>query len=110
MTEEYLVGLAERRTKHFREVYRVRGAGWYPGEGTLHYNLHRAVQSVVKEQFHIDRRGREPFTDDPAEDDPEHAESESPAGDDPAAPPPRAPLRLYRPQVKECRHAARNGG
>jgi hypothetical protein len=51
LTEETLIALAEARREHFREVYRVNGEGWYPREGTLHYNLHRAVQRVVKEQF-----------------------------------------------------------
>jgi hypothetical protein len=32
-------------------VYRAIGQNWYPGKGTLHYNLHRAVQRVMKEQF-----------------------------------------------------------
>jgi hypothetical protein len=52
LTPEALRALATARTQHFRAVYRARGGdGWYPGEGTLHYNLHRAVQRVVKEQF-----------------------------------------------------------
>lgn len=51
VTEDNLVALAETRRKHFQEVYRAAGEGWYPREGTLHCNLHRAVQRVVKEQF-----------------------------------------------------------
>jgi hypothetical protein len=51
LTEENLLALANARREHFRAVYRVRGEGWYPAEGTLHYNLHRAVQAVVKGQF-----------------------------------------------------------
>ena len=51
LTEENLLTLANVRREHFRTVYRARGESWYPAEGTLHYNLHRAVQRVVKEQF-----------------------------------------------------------
>jgi hypothetical protein len=53
LTEATLAALREARTAHFREVYRVgsKGDTWYPAEGTLHYNLHRAVQRVMKEQF-----------------------------------------------------------
>jgi hypothetical protein len=51
LTEETLLALAAARREHFRKVYRFDGEGWYPGKGTLHYNLHRAVQRVVKEQF-----------------------------------------------------------
>jgi hypothetical protein len=51
LTDEALLNLAYARWEHFRTVYRARGEGWYPGEGTLHCNLHRAVQRVVKEQF-----------------------------------------------------------
>jgi hypothetical protein len=51
LTDETLFGLTYARWEHFRSVYRSSGQGWYPGEGTLHYNLHRAVQRVVKEQF-----------------------------------------------------------
>jgi hypothetical protein len=51
LTAEILRNLASTRMQHFRSVYRARGEGWYPSEGTLHYNLHRAVQRVVKEQF-----------------------------------------------------------
>jgi hypothetical protein len=54
LTPENLAALRKARVDHFREVYRVRRpdpASWYPGDGTLHYNLHRAVQRVVAEQF-----------------------------------------------------------
>src|SRR5262249_21798083 len=51
LTDEALLNLGLVRMEHFRTVYRARGQGWYPAEGTLHYNLHRAVQRVVKEQF-----------------------------------------------------------
>jgi hypothetical protein len=53
LTEATLAALRGARTAHFREVYRVAAKGdtWYPGEGTLHCNLHRAVQRVMKEQF-----------------------------------------------------------
>jgi hypothetical protein len=51
LTDESLLALGLERQKHFRAVYRASGEGWYPGAGTLHYNLHRAVQRVVKEQF-----------------------------------------------------------
>ncbi len=51
LTDDALLYLAQARWEHFRSVYRACGQGWYPGEGTLHYNLHRAVQRVVKEQF-----------------------------------------------------------
>jgi hypothetical protein len=48
-----LADLRRARVAHFRAVYRVAAPGetWYPGDGTLHYNLHRAVQVVLSEQF-----------------------------------------------------------
>lgn len=51
VTDESVTALALARQEHFRKVYRARGHGWYPGEGTMHYNLHRGVQRVVKKQF-----------------------------------------------------------
>lgn len=51
LTAEALLALTKARTAHFKSVYRARGEGWYPNEGTLHYNLHRAVQRVVASQF-----------------------------------------------------------
>ena len=51
LTDETVNALREARRGHFRLAFRVRDEGWYPGEGTMHYNLHRAVQEVIKEQF-----------------------------------------------------------
>jgi hypothetical protein len=51
LTEASLAALQQARTTHLRAVYRARAEGWYPGEGTLHYNLHRAVQRTVKDHF-----------------------------------------------------------
>lgn len=51
LDEATLKALAEARTKHFRGVYRATASAWYPAKGTLHYNLHRAVQRVVAERF-----------------------------------------------------------
>lgn len=51
LTEASLAALQQARTAHFREVYRARADGWYPGEGTLHYNLHRAVQRTLTDHF-----------------------------------------------------------
>ncbi|MFT5684490.1 MAG: hypothetical protein ACI8RZ_005431, partial [Myxococcota bacterium] len=53
LDEAALASLRSARVAHFRAVYRVEAKGdtWYPGDGTLHYNLHRAIQSVVSEQF-----------------------------------------------------------
>jgi hypothetical protein len=51
LTPETLYALASTRREHFRTVYRTGNESWYPDRGTLHYNLHRAVQNVVKEQF-----------------------------------------------------------
>ncbi len=51
--ERSLASLRSARMAHFRSVYRVEAKGdtWYPGDGTLHYNLHRAVLSVISAQF-----------------------------------------------------------
>lgn len=51
LTPERVLALARARGEHFRAVYRAPEASWYPGDGTLHYNLHRAVQRVVKVQY-----------------------------------------------------------
>jgi hypothetical protein len=51
LTPEVVAALQAARNEHFRNVYRAREVSWYPGEGTLHYNLHRAVQRVVAERF-----------------------------------------------------------
>ncbi len=51
LTPEVLLALSTARRDHFHTVYRTSKEKWYPAEGTLHYNLHRAVQRVVKEQF-----------------------------------------------------------
>ena len=51
LTPEAIMALQRARNSHFHEVYRVRGPHWYPGEGSLHCNLHRAVQRVVSAQF-----------------------------------------------------------
>jgi hypothetical protein len=51
LTEEVVMALATARREHFREAFRTHDGSWYPAEGTLHYSLHRAVQTVIKEQF-----------------------------------------------------------
>lgn len=53
LDEQALAALQAARRAHFRAVYRVRSKAdtWYPCDGSLHYNLHRAVQTVIREQF-----------------------------------------------------------
>lgn len=51
LTDDALKALADARSKHFHDVYRAKAEAWYPAKGTLHYNLHRAVQRVMKERF-----------------------------------------------------------
>ena len=51
LTDDALKALADARSKHFHDVYRAKAESWYPAKGTLHYNLHRAVQRVMKERF-----------------------------------------------------------
>ena len=53
LDEAALKDLQVARRSHFKSVYRVKSKAetWYPCDGSLHYNLHRAVQVVIKEQF-----------------------------------------------------------
>jgi hypothetical protein len=51
LTPEAVATLQSARNQHFRQVYRTSADSWYPAEGTLHCNLHRAVQRVVRDQF-----------------------------------------------------------
>ncbi|MFT4978785.1 MAG: hypothetical protein ACI8S6_004695, partial [Myxococcota bacterium] len=52
LTEETLAELHAARRAHFQSVYRVASKdSWYPCDGSLHYNLHRAVQIVMRKQF-----------------------------------------------------------
>lgn len=61
LNEQTLADLRASRVAHFRSVYRVQAKGdtWYPGDGTLHYNLHRAVQVVLRERFSKAKRRTE---------------------------------------------------
>ena len=51
LTDEALAAMRTARDEHFRAVYRTSALSSYPAPRTLHYNLHRAVQRVVKEHF-----------------------------------------------------------
>jgi hypothetical protein len=51
ITDTSIEALAKARTLHFQAVYRAKGPTWYPAEGTLHYNLHRAVQRVITDHY-----------------------------------------------------------
>ncbi len=51
LTPETLAALRTARDGHFKQVYRVEHPNWYPTDGSLHCNLHRAVQRVMASQF-----------------------------------------------------------